>query len=788
MYHYKYSWFGLFLILQLNTLGVAGQDCDLSTERQVVVEIRTDFRGDQTSWELLNFEGQVIAHSELGAYRGNRYYRHEWCVDLEDCLIFTIRDSGGDGILGQGYFRVLSGQDTLVRSRPFTNEISAPVFCPPGLFCDNPIVIREGPQMVSKERRWFLWTAEHTGKYKISTCAATCDTRIHLYLSCPKEVSNNPEGTLIYSDSDGECGERAVARGILERGKKYLLFIDADCGSPFEFDLEYEGPYAGCTDPESCNFHPLAVVDDGSCLARGHPDCPAAPDLAIDQNRFLETLALEKKDAGNNSCALKEGCFNGSGEREVIVFSTRIFNIGNAHYYLGPSDDNEDIIYDSCHQHSHYEGYAEYILYDEEGRALPASHKTGFCLLDLDCGPGEGIYTCDNMGLSPGCADEYDESVDCQWIDITDVPEGKYVLVNRINWNNRPDALNRVEQRLDNNWAQACIEIKRNREGEASIFLLEDCPLFVDCAGVALGLAERDCSGLCGGSAIPGDWTFDGIIDEDDLEKSLGEVLEETVPFLPCYDLFANGRLDLLDVFWLSECIHANSVSVESCRSSYDQETLTDQVSLVAGLDIGQRYIDLAFNYTGQKAKAIWLQVGGVTLISAQALPRTVSDQSVVFNDNGDVIIFSHNGSIPSSQYVLRLYFRASPGMDACIDIFETVSTSGDWLSKRLSPCIENVARQNNEPFNLVRVFPNPVEEEVFFEFYSGLGSGQLRILDSSGREWLSTSYLPQDALSNAVGLPGNPVSWDTSNVPAGLYFYQYIENNIEINGQFIVK
>ena len=63
------------------------------------------------------------------------------------------------------------------------------------------------------------------------------------------------------------------------------------------------------------------------------------------------------------------------------------------------------------------------------GRCIAASY--GAQLLGSaspDLSRGMHGFSCDNQGISPGCSDQYASHYDCQWIDITDLPDGDYWL------------------------------------------------------------------------------------------------------------------------------------------------------------------------------------------------------------------------------------------------------------------------------------------------------------------------------------------------------------------------
>ncbi|MCB9554215.1 MAG: hypothetical protein H6705_20490 [Myxococcales bacterium] len=164
--------------------------------------------------------------------------------------------------------------------------------------------------------------------------------------------------------------------------------------------------------------------------------CQSGPDLIVDREYLRSTLALDTVVA-DDPCLINERCVNGPGQRTVIRFGTRIANIGNDHLRLGrPSDDSPFWNFDQCHGHFHFLSYAGYDLYDPvSDRTLPVGAKSGFAVIDV------GVYDpelapngCEGFGggqqgISVGCHDTYSRGIQCQWIDITGVPDGIYDVV-----------------------------------------------------------------------------------------------------------------------------------------------------------------------------------------------------------------------------------------------------------------------------------------------------------------------------------------------------------------------
>jgi hypothetical protein len=190
---------------------------------------------------------------------------------------------------------------------------------------------------------------------------------------------------------------------------------------------------------DSCGY----CVGGSTGLEPSEPeDCPQGPDLIVLQGPLQSSMYVDYVDVEEDSCYVTEGCVLDIGERRVIRFDTVVANIGNEDLYIGSPWDEEGpysdyYTWDSCHGHFHLEGYASYDLYDvESGEVLPIGRKTGFCVLDwavydteLTADGGCAEYDCDNQGISRGCQDTYGSYLNCQWIDITDIPDGIYDLI-----------------------------------------------------------------------------------------------------------------------------------------------------------------------------------------------------------------------------------------------------------------------------------------------------------------------------------------------------------------------
>jgi hypothetical protein len=141
------------------------------------------------------------------------------------------------------------------------------------------------------------------------------------------------------------------------------------------------------------------------------------------------------------------------------------------------------------HSHWHFVPFMRYELRPAaSGGSVLRDRKTGFCLGDrydtnlvLPGKPPENVFTsrCGlrsptrlgiREGISVGYGDDYDPTLEGQYVDVTGLAAGRYLLVHRVN---ETQALQ--ESRYDNNASSLEIRL-RWRNGRPSVEQLRRCP------------------------------------------------------------------------------------------------------------------------------------------------------------------------------------------------------------------------------------------------------------------------------------------------------------------------
>jgi Lysyl oxidase/Secretion system C-terminal sorting domain len=735
-----------FLALLFCISPLAAQPCGAG-QTQVVVSIIPDTYPTETTWDLRDGSGNILAS---GGSVGQNV-----CVLNTLCLRFTIYDSYGDGIccgFGNGSYSVTYGGTLVASGGAFTNQEATDFGnCPPGSSCSSPIVIATGNHTAPTPDLWYSFTPSVTGQYYVHTCSSSCNTKIWVYDHCAGLIfDDNQTGTINYNDDN--CGVQSEVFPQFVGGSTYYIRIGdngTSCATtPIQWSLIYQGPITGCTDSTACNYNPLATVSD-TCIYPGDPNCPDGPDLMVVQSALESSLTLGQTVASN--CQVLEECLTGYGTRDIINFTTHIKNIGTQDYYIGvPGAGNPQFTFDNCHGHYHYVGYAEYVLYDSTGQALPVGFKNGFCVLDLECsGGGTFQYGCGNMGITAGCGDIYGAGLDCQWIDITDVPEGLYTLVVRVNWDQSPDALGRVETDFNNNWAQVCIRIDRT---PFLAFSIEpSCPAYTDCNGVLFGSAQLDCNGVCDGTAMIGDYDQDTIIETADAASYADAIVAGTISAATCTDVNEDGAITVSDAVFIASCAeygsghaHAGGGTHDHCNFPTPQiDNPADSITLSIGnVDFLNHFVEIDMLNPDNEVIGFEFDMSGLVIDSVVSLINSTEFPcEMEWNAAGKVIGISYLDSAINRNTVAeplcRIYYSGINSNLVCIDNFVDAINQSHENPERLTAggCINSVSAEPGYYPDLgVKVTPNPFHDQTLVEFNQPHGVTQLSLLDLSGK------------------------------------------------------
>jgi hypothetical protein len=769
----------------------------------VRLEIDPDQYSNEVSWQFVNGNGSVL-YSQ-GNCTNSDPAIFNYCLPNNGCIIFKIKDDYGDGIAPDGHYKLFIN-DTLRHENP-TGAYGAGeevrFNCPQGSFCDNPFTAVLGLQSTPTEAEsWYIFTPADTGTYKISTCALgnICPTKIWVYDHCAGiVVSNNQTGASFYAD--GGCADGADATLYLAGGKTYyirLKYTSGACaGTPINFNLTYEGPIVGCTNPLACNYNPLATVG-GDCIFPGSPECPDAPDLVILEDALKNSMQLGFMP-NSDQCAVNEGCLRGLGNRYIINFSTHIKNIGNQDYFIGapPSNINtptNQFVYDQCHNHWHYRGYADYILFGADGNQIPIGSKNGFCVLDLECSDGgQAKFSCDNMGVTAGCGDIYSSGLPCQWIDITDLAAGTYTFVVRVNWDQDPDALGRIEKTYENNWAQACFTLTYASDGTPEVDFINDCPTYTDCAGVTFGDAREDCAGVCQGTALHGDLNQDLTRNIADVATYLTTALNENQSVTSCSELNENGAIDVFDAALLQECVlHGDEPAYWGsrfpCMFPTGVDNSKDIVYLLPGtLDTFAKTFDVMMVNPYNKMIGYQFSVSGLEVESVENM-TTGYNATVQFTSNGEFVALSGDESFIKKNILptnfMRIHYKKLTAWVICVSEIKAIINSKYQRSNALlgdpNCVITGISgtKDLNEKAFAVFAQPNPFEEQTDFFFNNPDNDAiDFTLLDLTGR-----------VLRTYSNLRGEQMTLQRGNLNSGIYIYAVKTKQGVVSGKISVE
>ncbi len=251
---------------------------------------------------------------------------------------------------------------------------------------------------------------------------------------------------------------------------KVSMTLTVTTGDDFEGDVATESPPPPFGDSHAASTgrdQPVEVA----ATANGLPDLIALPPFTI-----MAATPEDPLSEGGDGLIFSANVWNGGDGPLVLEGFRRLGQpVMDAYQYFYENGVNTgrelvgELEYDSLpgHRHWHFTDFAEYRLIQDDGTEVARSGKEAFCLAPTDpidltlpnaeYNPHAGDVTtrCGAWGalwirevLEVGWGDTYFQGVPGQWIEITDVANGEYLLEVATNQDGRLKEL-----RSDNNVA-----------------------------------------------------------------------------------------------------------------------------------------------------------------------------------------------------------------------------------------------------------------------------------------------------------------------------------------------
>jgi Lysyl oxidase len=342
---------------------------------------------------------------------------------------------------------------------------------------------------------------EHKGTESDDTARALCGGNGEV--CCPEP--SVPCGVQLECDPDSQlCRLEAPPAGT-----DRLCRSGRDCAAGQTCCMA--GNYGTCLplDPAACPapdlelfYDPAYVSPANEAPGFGTGAFPAG--LSVSRKTFSEDSngagidpglpLVDPPAAAFRSCAVeKPQCLGGAGLRTLLHFSINVHNVGDADLILGPAGapgvesaacDGANYFPKGWPQPLRSPPYRQhYLLYQLLDAAENVERHNYGLAPTVSCLPAAqstSRFSCEFLGLEKGAFETYDESLECQWLDITGVPPGQYTLHVTVN----PDH-SLTERRYDNNFLDIPVHLP-------SPDLLAACPGSDNRLAFSV-TAQRDC-------------------------------------------------------------------------------------------------------------------------------------------------------------------------------------------------------------------------------------------------------------------------------------------------------
>ena len=397
------------------------------------------------------------------------------------------------------------------------------------------------------------------------------------------------------------------------------------------------------------------------------------------------------------------------------------------------------------------------------------------------------------MGISVGCGDIYGAYLDCQWVDVTNIADGTYILVTRVNWDGSPDALGHYETTLDNNWAQACITLDRS-SGTLAMTVNPDCEPYTDCTGQLYGNAVIDCNGICGGTSVRGDLNTNNIEEMEDAVLYVSGILGNDLTATPCNDLNADGDITVYDASLLASCInngaahpHPGNGLHNHCNFPQGVENPNDSAWLsIVFIDPIEHYFDVALRNPTDDINAFQFEVSGVMIQAVTPLTDPISYPSSIQGSIGNSTIVGisyQDSSIHKSieaMPLVRIHYSVATADEICIsNVVDIVNSSQQRLWKGIeNGCVQPVGTKNIADAYAATVQPNPFTTSATLVYSNPQGESlTLTLTDMSGRK-----------LRTYNNLRGEALVIEADDLPAGMYYYHLTGKLGNTSGKLVIE